>query len=151
MINDETHCPWANFSNVVADFNKHNYITSFLFPRFPCDDWEKIYIRFLIIIIKSEVWTITHCLGLGHDTMVCAVCLFILKGVKWLSVEYHENFQTFRWFSNILTRGFRSMFGRGLSRGGGREGGWITSLLSFYPFMSKIQIQSNFARGLDVA
>ena len=26
---------------------------------------------------KSEVWNIIHCLGLGHDTMVCIVCLFI--------------------------------------------------------------------------
>ena len=24
---------------------------------------------------KSEVWTITHCLGLGHETVVYAVCL----------------------------------------------------------------------------
>ena len=38
---------------------------------------ERIYILCLIIIIKSEVWTITHCLGLGHETMVCAVCLFV--------------------------------------------------------------------------
>ena len=38
---------------------------------------ERIYILCLIIIIKSEVWTITHCLGLGHETMVCAVCLSI--------------------------------------------------------------------------
>ena len=38
---------------------------------------ERIYILCLIIIIKSEVWTITHCLGLGHETTVCAVCLFI--------------------------------------------------------------------------
>ena len=39
---------------------------------------ERIYIFCLIIIIiKSEVWTITHCLGLGHETMVCAVCLSI--------------------------------------------------------------------------
>ena len=36
---------------------------------------ERIYILCLIIIIKSEVWTITHCLGLGHETMVSAVCL----------------------------------------------------------------------------
>ena len=36
---------------------------------------EKIYTLFLVIIIKSEVWTITHCLGLGHEIMVCAVCL----------------------------------------------------------------------------
>ena len=36
---------------------------------------EIMYILCLIIIIKSEVWIITHCLGLGHETMVCAVCL----------------------------------------------------------------------------
>ena len=36
---------------------------------------ERIYILCLIIIIKSEVWTNTHCLGLGHETMVSAVCL----------------------------------------------------------------------------
>ena len=35
----------------------------------------RIYILCLIIIIKSEVWNFTHCLGLGHETMVSAVCL----------------------------------------------------------------------------
>ena len=43
---------------------------------------ERIYIHCLIIIIKSEVWTITHCLGLGHETMVCAVCLSIFSLIK---------------------------------------------------------------------
>ena len=39
---------------------------------------ERIYILcVIIIIIKLEVWTITHCLGLGHETTVCAVCLSI--------------------------------------------------------------------------
>ena len=38
---------------------------------------ERIYILCLIIIIKSDKWTITHCLGLGHETLVCAVCLSI--------------------------------------------------------------------------
>ena len=38
---------------------------------------ERIYILCLIIIKKSEVWTITHCLGLGHETMVSVVCLSI--------------------------------------------------------------------------
>ena len=38
---------------------------------------ERIYILCLMIIIKSEVWTFTHCLGLGHETMVWAVCLFV--------------------------------------------------------------------------
>ena len=37
---------------------------------------RRIYILCLIII-KSEVWTITHCLGLGRETMVCAVCHFV--------------------------------------------------------------------------
>ena len=49
---------------------------------------ERIYIICLIIIIKSEVWTITHyyypCLGLGHETMVCAVCISILLSVPIL-------------------------------------------------------------------
>ena len=36
---------------------------------------ERIYILCLIIIIK--VRTIPHCLGLGHETMVSAVCLSI--------------------------------------------------------------------------
>ena len=50
----------------------------FQFTHFPCD-WENIYIYilYLIIIIKSELWTITHCLGLGHERMVCAVCLSV--------------------------------------------------------------------------
>ena len=38
---------------------------------------ERIHTLCLVIIIKSEVWTITYCLGLGHETMVYAVCLFI--------------------------------------------------------------------------
>ena len=38
---------------------------------------ERIYILRLSIVIKSEVWTIAHCLGLGHETMVCNVCLSI--------------------------------------------------------------------------
>ena len=38
---------------------------------------ERMYILCLIIIIKSEVWNITHCLGLGRETMVPAVCLSI--------------------------------------------------------------------------
>ena len=46
---------------------------------------ERINILCLIIIIKSEVWTITHCLGLGHETMVCAVCLSIFLW-EWKSM-----------------------------------------------------------------
>ena len=51
---------------------------------------EIICILCLIIIIKSEVWTITHCLGLGHETMVCAVCLsiFLIRNSKFFVYIY---------------------------------------------------------------
>ena len=46
---------------------------------------EYIYFVCRIIIIKSEVWTIIHCLGLGHETIVCAVCLskFLCRWFWW--------------------------------------------------------------------
>ena len=37
----------------------------------------KIYELYLIIVIKPEEWHTCHCLGLCHETMVCAVCLSI--------------------------------------------------------------------------
>ena len=48
----------------------------FQFTHFPCYDWHNLYILCLVII-RSEVWIITHCLGIGQETMVCVVCLFI--------------------------------------------------------------------------
>ena len=39
----------------------------------------------LIIIIKVETWTICLCLGFGHETMVCAVCLsMVLPDIAYL-------------------------------------------------------------------
>ena len=40
--------------------------------------WSWECVLYLIFIIKPEVWIINHCLGLGHETMVCAVCLTML-------------------------------------------------------------------------
>ena len=37
----------------------------------------RIYKLDLIIIIKTEVWHICHCLGLSYETIVCAGCLSI--------------------------------------------------------------------------
>ena len=52
---------------------------------------ERIYILCLIIIIiKSEVWTITHCLRLGHETMVPAVCLSIFFWI-YSSIYIYQN------------------------------------------------------------
>ena len=47
---------------------------------------ERIYILCLITIIKSEVWA--HCLWLGHETMVCAVCLSVFLSAKRYDVCY---------------------------------------------------------------
>ena len=51
---------------------------------------ERKYTLCLIIIIKSEVWTIIHCLGLGHETLVCAVCLSIFVCSKLIFTIYHR-------------------------------------------------------------
>ena len=51
---------------------------SFQFTHFPWELWWlREYTLCLITIIKLEVWTIIHCLRLGHETMVCPVCLSI--------------------------------------------------------------------------
>ena len=36
----------------------------------------------LYLIIKSGVWLILLCLGLGHETMVCIVCLSVFSWVQ---------------------------------------------------------------------
>ena len=48
--------------------------------------WLREYTLCHIIIIKSKVWIIIHCFGLGHETMVCAVCLsiFLWPYTKWI-------------------------------------------------------------------
>ena len=39
----------------------------------------RIRARYIIIIVKSEVWSICDCLGLGHGTMMYAVWRFIFQ------------------------------------------------------------------------
>ena len=70
----------------------------FQFTHFPLW-WLRKYTHCLIIIIKSEVWTIIHCLGLGHETMVCGmvcVSIFLLKNpVKkhlWTFSDFQGNY-----------------------------------------------------------
>ena len=60
---------------------------------------ERIYILSIIVIIKSEVWTITHCLGLGHETMVCAVCLSIFF-VIYLCINFYAESITQKYYQN---------------------------------------------------
>ena len=62
---------------------------------------EKIYILCLIIIIKSEVWTITHFLVLGHEAMVCAVCISIVL----VKLRHHaKHHKLISWLQSRPTR-----------------------------------------------
>ena len=63
---------------------------------------ERIHILCLIIIIKSEVWTITHCLGLGHNTMVIAVCLSICLFFCDVSCILKSLYAICQWFQITL-------------------------------------------------
>ena len=62
---------------------------------------ERIDILCPIIIIKAEVWTITHSLGLDHDTMVCAVCLSIFL---FLSCVYTLECHNIHFKTNIKNK-----------------------------------------------
>ena len=70
---------------------------------------ERIHIRCLIIIIKSEVWTITHCLGLGHETIVSAVylsySLFASEMPQWFLLNWKFPFRLWRMFDAEIKRG----------------------------------------------
>ena len=48
----------------------------------------RIRLLCLIIIIKSEVWTIWHCLG--HEIKVCVQCLFISLLIHALALRYQR-------------------------------------------------------------
>ena len=53
--------------------------------------WLREYALCLIIIIKSELWTIIHCLRLGHETMVGTVYLYILMEMKLQRAVMHDH------------------------------------------------------------
>ena len=51
--------------------------------------WRLSYFH-LIIIINSEIWIISRCLGLGHETMACAVCHIIFASSFGLDNIFHQ-------------------------------------------------------------
>ena len=40
--------------------------------------------------IKSEVWSIIHCLGLGQETMVCAACFSIFLRLHAIAIQHDD-------------------------------------------------------------
>ena len=71
---------WVRF-NTLSPLSIIQYVGLYVF-RLPISVVmiERIYILCLIIIIKSEVWTITHCLGLCHGTIHCMSFYILLYG-----------------------------------------------------------------------
>ena len=71
-------CLSARFTSSFVNLSVIHYAicgaVCFQFTQFLCDDWENIY-TLSYYHNQSEVWSITHCLGLGHETLVCTVCL----------------------------------------------------------------------------
>ena len=60
-----------------------------------------IYILCLIIIIKSEIWSIIHCLGLARKTMICIVCLSIFL---YIYIIYIYNvYMPYLWWYHTCT------------------------------------------------
>ena len=64
----------------------------------------------LIIILKSDVWSICHCLGVGHEKMVCALCLSIFLFLRYkqysfsvVTIAYENgNVHNFIFFAKIV-------------------------------------------------
>ena len=50
-----------------------------------------------LIIITSETWIISHCLGLGHETMVRTLCL-----IMSLSMTFAAQSQVFAWVDIVI-------------------------------------------------
>ena len=73
---------WMRLS-IFSQLSLYN-IWGCVFSVYPSPLWWLREYILCLIIIKSEVWTITHFLGLGHETMICAVCFYILMNL-WYS------------------------------------------------------------------
>ena len=121
-------------------------------------------VLYLIIIINSDVWPICHCLGLGHETMLCAVCPYILthhlcfhtKSCINVLHNAHINLtkdRCKRQFSlGICVRKYSYMFKFRLSITSVRASHWDTILRNFsarriswgYPNLSRPQTTSRY-------
>ena len=64
-----------------------------------------IFVFYFIIIIKKGMWIINHCLGFGHEIMVCVVCLAMFLAQR------STQFMGKTWMALVLwNRAFVSLF-----------------------------------------
>ena len=105
---------WVRLSKHIAHFLSYPLynIWGCVFSVYPFPLWWlREYTPWLIIIIKSEVWTIIHCLGLGHETMVCAVCLSIFFWVNNREANHLRRYRAHYDVSGMFVSEQRPKFG----------------------------------------
>ena len=106
---------WWTFSCTKWQIKKKKTICGavcFQFTHFLCIDLENIYILCLTIIIKSEVWAITHCLGLDHEIFYALYVFLYSYGVlcmvaalkTWCKVHFCEKVFKFLFPNQIWSR-----------------------------------------------
>ena len=67
----------------------------------------------VIIITKSDVWSICHCLRLGHGTMICAVCFFCILISSMVRLPFVGN--TIFKVLSVLAVAYTSIIGHSLT------------------------------------
>ena len=74
-----------------TDQRKHQSSASLAFERgihrWAVNSLHKGTVTRKSIHLVTSSWTITHCLGLGHETMVCAVCVSVFLWRKMDDVD----------------------------------------------------------------
>ena len=110
--------------------------------HFRCDDCKNMR---TFIIIKFEVLTVGQCLRLGHETLVCAVCLtmsllinysFLDKSICAFPTDvFHCNF----WHVHMI---MSTTCHKQQSRQAGNNGGIFIHLLHRYSFRYFVSVKT---------
>ena len=81
-------CRVCKIKHIFSVMNSTIYgAVCFQFNHFPCDDWENIY--FVLLSSSNRKYgLLSICLGLGHETMVCALCLSIFLWAWHVAGQY---------------------------------------------------------------
>ena len=77
----------------------------------------RMIVHHLIVIIKSKIWIISYCLGLGNDAIACAVCLstFLLRDMQCQVNPTPETEMLTFWGRDKMAAIFQKTFWNGFS------------------------------------
>ena len=87
----------------VSETWPSNYIPHHFVYLQLCDH-QNISASSLIIFMKLEIWITSHCFGIVHETIICAVCYILTCDDKFLVLLYaiQHRLTTCRWLSARL-------------------------------------------------